>query len=139
MICPSRARCSLPRRNRSLSTARSYSAMAPWICSSSWSFGVIRDWMLQECHLAAGAAELFEQQDLVGVTPRQAIRAQHRDELDGAVTDRVAQGVEAGPIEAGAAVALVAEDVLLRKLVSLSPDPVPKGGELAADGLLAFL
>ena len=34
--------------------------------------GVVRDRMLQEYHLAAGAAELLEQQDLVGVAPRQA-------------------------------------------------------------------
>jgi hypothetical protein len=79
--------------------------------------------MLQERHLAAGTAELFEQQDLVGIAPRQAIRAQHRDELDGAVTDHVAQGVEAGPVEAGAAVALVAEDVLLGELVAVGGGP----------------
>ena len=41
---------------------------------------VIRDWTLQERHLAAGTAELLEQQDLIGVAPRQTIRAQHSDE-----------------------------------------------------------
>jgi hypothetical protein len=100
---------------------------------------VVRDRVVQERHLAAGPAELLQEQDLVGVAPRQAIGAQHRDEPDGAVADGVAQRVEAGSVEAATAVALVAEDVLLRKLVSLSPDPVPKGGELAVDGLLAFL
>jgi hypothetical protein len=100
---------------------------------------VIGNRMLQECHLAASTAELLKQQDLVSIAPRQTIRAQHHDELDGTVTDHVAQGVEAGSIEPRAAVALVAEDVLLRKLVSFSPDPAPQSGELAVDGLLALL
>ena len=100
---------------------------------------VIRDRVLQERHLAARPAELLEQQNLVSVAPRQTIGAQHRDEVDSAVADGVAQGVEAGSVEAGATVALVTEDVLLRELAPSSRGPAPQGGELAADGLLAFL
>jgi hypothetical protein len=100
---------------------------------------VIRDRVLQERHLAARPAELLEQQDLIGVAPRQTVGAQHRDEVDSAVADRVAQGVEAGSVEPGATVALVTEDVLLRELVPSSRSPAPQGSELAVDGLLAFL
>src|SRR3954453_4110865 len=57
---------------------------------------VIRDRMLQERHLAAGATELLEQQNLISVAPRQAVGAQYCDEFDGTVTDHVAQGIEAG-------------------------------------------
>jgi hypothetical protein len=100
---------------------------------------VIRDRVLQERHLAARPAELLEQQDLIGVAPRQTVGAQHRDEVDSAVADRVAQGVEAGSVEAGATVALVTEDVLLRELVPSSRSPAPQGSELAVNRLLAFL
>ena len=95
--------------------------------------------MLQEGHLAAGTAELFKEQDLVGIAPRQAISAQHDDKVDSAITDHVAQGIETRPVEPGTTIALVAEDVLFPMLVSFSPDPFPQGGELAVDGLLAFL
>jgi hypothetical protein len=49
------------------------------------------------------------------------------------------KGIKARTVEPGATVALVSEDVLLGKLVSFGPDPFPQGGELAFDGLLAFL
>jgi hypothetical protein len=100
---------------------------------------VIRDRVVQERHLAAGPAELLQEQDLVGVAPRQAIGAQHRDEPDGAVADGVAQRVEAGSVEAAAAVALVAEDVLLGELMAVGGGPSAQGGELAVDRLLALL
>jgi hypothetical protein len=64
---------------------------------------------------------------------------QHHDEFDHAVADHVPQGIKARTVEPGATVALVSEDVLLGKLVSFGPDPFPQGGELAFDGLLAFL
>jgi len=99
---------------------------------------VVRDRMVQERHRAAGATELLEQQHLVGVAPGQAVWAQHRDELDGAVAHRVAQGVEAGPVEPVAAVAF-AEDVFLNEVVPSGRRPGAQGGELAVDGRLAFL
>nr|WP_254453742.1 hypothetical protein [Siccirubricoccus sp. G192] len=100
---------------------------------------VIRDRVLQERHLAAGLAELLEQQHLVRVSPREAVGAQHRDVLDGAVAGRVAQGIKAGPVKARAAVSLVAEDVRLVEFVAPADRPGPQGCELAADGLLALL
>jgi hypothetical protein len=95
-----RAFCSLPRRNRSPSSARSYSATAPWICSRSWS---------------PGSSEMAR--------PRNA----------------TAQRVQAGPVEARAAVALVAEHVPVAQLVTLRLGPGAQGAELAVDGLLALL
>src|SRR3982751_1806492 len=95
--------------------------------------------MLQERHLTAGTAELLEQQNLVGVAPRQTVGAQYRDMRNGAVADGVTQGVEAGSVEAGATVALIPEDVFLCDLESCSCGPAPQGGELAVNGLLALL
>src|SRR4051794_35032952 len=100
---------------------------------------VVGDRALQERDLAAGAAELLQEQDLVGVLAGQAVGAEHGDDVDGGVADRVAQAVQARPVEAGAAVTLVAEDVLLDEGMALGLGPGPQGGELAVDGLLAFL
>jgi len=75
--------------------------------------GIVRDRMLQKHHLDAGAAELLQHRDLVGILPRQPVRGQHGDDPHGPVAHGVAQGVKAGPVEPAAAVALVAEDVLV--------------------------
>ena len=64
--------------------------------------------MVEEHHLAAGAAELLQEQDLIGVVAGQPVRAEHRDDVDLGVADGVAQRVEPGPVEPCAAVALVA-------------------------------
>jgi hypothetical protein len=89
--------------------------------------------VLQEHHLAAGATELLQEQDLVGVLARQPVGGQHGDDPDGAV----AQRVQAGAVEARAAVALVAEDVLLGEGVAVVGGPGAQGGKLAVDGLRA--
>jgi hypothetical protein len=94
---------------------------------------------VEEGDLDAGAAELLEQQHLVGVAARQAVGREHRDDLDGGVAHRVAQAVEARAIEPRAAVAVVAEDVRLGQRVAFGLRPAPQAGELAVDGLLAFL
>src|SRR3954464_805234 len=101
--------------------------------------GVVRDRALQEHHFGAGAAELLQEQDLVGVLARQPVRGQHGDDPDGAVAHGVAQRVQAGSVEPAAAVALVAEDVLVGEGVAVVGDPGAQGGELAVDGLLALL
>jgi hypothetical protein len=51
---------------------------------------VVRDRVLQEHHLGAGAAELLQEQDLVGVLARQPVGGQHGDDPDGAVAHGVA-------------------------------------------------
>jgi hypothetical protein len=95
--------------------------------------------MVEEGDPDAGAAELLEQQDLVGLATRQPVGREHRDDLDGGVADRIAQAVEARAVEPRAAVALVAEDMRLGQRVAFGLRPAPQAGELAVDGLLAFL
>ncbi len=100
---------------------------------------IVRDRVLQERHLAAGAAELFKQQNLVSVAARQAIRAQHDDVLDGAVSDSVTQAVETRSVEPCPAVSFVTEDMRLGEVVIPGCDPGAQRGELAVNGLLTFL
>ena len=100
---------------------------------------VLGDGTVEEGDLDAGAAELLEQQHLVGVAARQAVGREHRDDLDRGVARRVAQAVEARAIEPRAAVAVVAEDVRLGQRVAFGLRPAPQARELAVDGLLAFL
>ena len=101
--------------------------------------GVVRDRVLQEHHLGACATALLKQQHLIGILARQAVRGQHDQRAHGTVAHGVAQRVETGPIEPAATAALVAEDVLVACRMALRGGPGAQGGELAVDGLLAFL
>ena len=101
--------------------------------------GVIGDGAVEERDGAAGAAELLQEQDLVGVLAGQAVGGEDAEDLDLAVAHAIAQGVEAGPVEAGAAAALVPEHVVVVQVVTLGLGPGAQGGELAVDGLLALL
>ena len=57
---------------------------------------VVRDRVLQEHDLNACAAELFQEQDLVGVFAREAIGGQDGDGSDDTVAHGVPECVEAG-------------------------------------------
>jgi hypothetical protein len=72
---------------------------------------VVGDGMVQEDHLASDAAELLQQQDLIGVFAGQTVRAEHRNYVDGGITDRIAQPIQTGPVQTGSAVTLVSEDM----------------------------
>ena len=61
--------------------------------------GVVGDRVVQEHHLAVRAAELLEQQDLVGILARQPVRAEHRHGIDRSVTDGVPQAVQPWPVQ----------------------------------------
>jgi hypothetical protein len=100
---------------------------------------VVGDGAAHERHGATGAAELLQEQGLIGVFAGQAVWAEHADDVDLAVAHRIAQGIQARSVEASAAVALVAEDVGITQLVPGGLNPGLQGGELAGDGLLAFL
>ena len=52
--------------------------------------GVVRDRVLQEHHLGACATELLEQQHLVGILARQAVRGQHDERAHDAVAHGIA-------------------------------------------------
>ena len=95
--------------------------------------------MLQKSHLATGAAEFLQKQDLVGVFACQAIRGQHGDDADDSVAHGIAQCVEAGSVEAAAAISLVAEDMLVGDGVILGGRPGSQRRDLAVDGLVALL
>jgi hypothetical protein len=51
--------------------------------------GIIRDWMVQKYDLAVGPTKLLHQQHLIGIFPRQTVRAEHDHQVHNAVSDRV--------------------------------------------------
>jgi hypothetical protein len=87
----------------------------------------------------ADPTEFFQDQDLIGVAPGEAVRGEDSDDVDFTVTHRVAQGVEPRPVESGTAVSFIAKDVAVVQVVTVGVGPSAQSGELAVDGLLAFL
>jgi hypothetical protein len=76
---------------------------------------------------------------LIGIFAREPVRAEHRDDVNVGIADGVAQGIKPGAVEPGAAVALVAEDMLGLELVAGLLRPGAQGHDLASDRLLALL
>jgi hypothetical protein len=76
---------------------------------------------------------------LVDIPPGQTIRSQNGNDLHLAVANRVAQSIQPRPVEASAAVAFVVKDVAVVQVMIVGAGPGAQGGELAVDGLLAFL
>src|SRR3954453_6485114 len=101
--------------------------------------GIVGNAVVEKRHLAAGAAKLFQDQHLIGVSTGQPIRAEHRDDVDLGIADGVAQRVESGPVEPCAAVTLVLEDMRGLELMPGLSRPGAQGRELAVDRLLALL
>jgi len=89
--------------------------------------GVVRDGAAEERDGAAGPSELLQQQGLVGVVAGQAVGREDAEDLDLAVAHGVAQRVQAGPVEARAAVALVAEHMAVVQLVAAGLGPGAQG------------
>ena len=71
--------------------------------------GRVPDWPVEEYHLCTGMSELLEQQDLVGIAAGEAIRRVDVEGADGGQRDQVAQALQGGADQAGAAVAVVDE------------------------------
>jgi hypothetical protein len=101
--------------------------------------GVITNRSLYEIDSAAGLAELFQEQDLIGITPRQAVRTVNRDDIDLPFAGRVAQAVKGRPIQAGSRTAVIEEDMLGLQLVAVRLGPTPQGGKLTVDRLITLL
>src|SRR5215217_9610146 len=80
---------------------------------------VIRDGVIDEHDLTARATQLFEQEHLVGILARQAVRAQNTYHLESPIFGTVSQRVQPGSVEPGARVALIGVDVLGRKVVAV--------------------
>ena len=74
--------------------------------------GVLAHGPLQELYPTAATLQFFEEQYLVDVVARQPVRGGHEHHLELGHRRRVAQGVEAGTVQARAAVALVEVDAL---------------------------
>ncbi len=68
-----------------------------------------------------------------------AVRSEHDERAHNAVAHSIAQRVKARPVEPAATVALVTEDLFVAYRIALRGGPGLQGGELAGDGLLAFL
>ena len=76
---------------------------------------------VEELDAAALGLQLLEQEDLVDVVAGQPVGVGQEDRVEGGHGRRVAEAVEAGPLERGAAVAVVTEDVRLGELPSPGP------------------
>jgi hypothetical protein len=100
---------------------------------------IVGDRRVDELDVAAGPAELLQQEDLVGVTPRQPVGAEDRDDIELAGAGGVAEAVEGGSVEARSGVSLVDEDVLVLELMPAIRGPAAEGRELAVDRLVTPL
>ncbi|MBV9776235.1 MAG: hypothetical protein JO143_04215, partial [Acetobacteraceae bacterium] len=79
--------------------------------------------------------QLFDQQHLVHVVARQPVRRGDQDAVQPGARGGVAQVIEAGTPQAGAAVAVVAKDVLLRQLPAASRSMGAQAVKLLLNGL----
>ena len=91
---------------------------------------------VEEDHLDAGAAELLDEHGLVGEIPRQAVGRVDVEAVDAAAGRLVAQTLEGGPQQGGAAATVVDETELLGHDAPVSGGALAEGGELAVDAAL---
>ena len=66
---------------------------------------------MQKNHLATAAAKLLKQDHLISILTSQAIGAENGNHIEGVVHRGIAQAIQSRTIKAGAAVALVFEDM----------------------------
>jgi hypothetical protein len=69
---------------------------------------------VEELDLATGRGQFLEQQHLMDILSRQPVRRGDQHPVEGTERRAVTQPLQAGPLEAGTAVAIIAEDVLGR-------------------------
>src|SRR5262245_32886333 len=100
---------------------------------------IVREGVLQKDHFTADAAELFEQQDLVGILAGEPVGTPDGHQGKGPLVRRVAQPVERGTIQASSTPSLITVNVVRVYLMALLGDPGAKGTELTGDSLLPFL
>ena len=90
---------------------------------------------VEELDAAALGLQLLEQEGLVDEVAGQPVGVGQEDRVEGGHGRRVAEAVEAGPLERGAAVAVVTEDVRLGELPAPVPGVFPEPLDLLVDGL----
>jgi len=100
---------------------------------------IVREGVLEKDHLTAHTAELFEQEDLIGILASQAIGTPHGHQGKGALVSCVAEPVERWAIQTGSAPPFITVDMVRVYLMALLRDPGTEGRELTGDGLLPFL
>ncbi len=100
---------------------------------------IIGEGLVEKDHLDAEALELFENQDLIGVLPREAIRTQDQDGRERSGLGAVAQPVEARPVQTRAAVSVVHADIGIHDVVMLLTSPARERIQLRRDRALLFL
>src|SRR6266536_5764945 len=132
---PARSRACRPRRIRSAIRVRSYSATAPRICSSSWSWGSAligrsKNSTRQPCRPSSSTSSTWWTQ-----VAGQPVRLGHHDHVQLGQRGVVTQPVQTRPTQTGAAVAIVTVDML----VIQDPATLTHGGtqplKLLLDGL----
>jgi hypothetical protein len=101
--------------------------------------GRAADGAVEERDLDTGSAELLDQQYLVGVAARQAIRSMHVDPVDLAGHDRVAQALQGRARERRAATTFVHVGMVRIDRGTLGGCTLPQGRELARHRVAARL
>jgi len=97
--------------------------------------GVAPNRAIQELDLAAPALEFFQQDHQLDVVARQAVGIGDQHVPDVAGAHRVAQSVQAGPVQRRPAVTIIPEDPLACEFLTASPQVSPQAFELLLDGL----
>src|SRR5216683_6939583 len=86
---------------------------------------------VEKARLHTVTGKLFDQQDLIGVLPTQAIGAVDEHGVDLSFGGEIAHALEAGPFKGGPAIALVFENPRLRHLEIERPRPLDQRRGLA--------
>lgn len=97
------------------------------------------DLAVEEDALDAGAAQLVDEQHLVGVTARQAVGRMDVDAVEGAGSREVAQPFQRRADKSGAAVAVVGEAMPGQKGQAVRRDPRLQRRHLAGNGAVTLL
>src|SRR6266508_445233 len=132
---PARSLACRPRRIRSAISVRSYSATAPRISQQQLVVGVLAHRPVQELHLAAMPAEFVDEQHLVDVVTGQPVGRGDHDQVKLGQRGMVPQPVQTRAAKAGAAVAVVAVDVLVTQCPATLGHRGTQPVKLLLDGL----
>ena len=132
---PAVAACRLPRRCRSMILARSYSAIMPCTCSSRSSSGLWPKARFKKMTSTPGTAKLIDQQDLVGIFPRQAVGRVDIESVHTARGDHIAQALQRRADQGGPTIAFIQKLHGLGHGQAIDGDALAQGRHLTGDGL----
>jgi hypothetical protein len=95
--------------------------------------------VLHKDHRAAAAGELLDQEHLRGIAAGEAIGHRHQQHLQGACCGQIPQAVERGAIEARPTDTFINKHARRRNVIARGGGRLVEEGDLAGDGLFAFL